>query len=76
MQDTYPRTFGDINGDGLPDLIGFASDGVYVAINYGTNFGTATKWLADFGTATATPYSSQKGFPRYVADVNGDGKAD
>ncbi|RTL50439.1 MAG: hypothetical protein EKK46_13350, partial [Rhodocyclaceae bacterium] len=74
--DTYPRTLADVNGDGLPDVIGFKSDGTYVAINTGTGLQTATKWLADFGTATTIAYSSQKGFPRYVMDVNGDGKAD
>ncbi len=75
-QDTYPRTLADINGDGLPDLVGFKSDGTYVSINTGSGFQTAAKWLADFGTSTATVYPSQKGYPRYLADVNGDGKAD
>jgi hypothetical protein len=74
--DTYPRTLADINGDGLADLIGFKNDGTYVSINTGIGFQPASKWLADFGTATSTTYSTQKGFPRYVVDVDGDGKAD
>ncbi len=27
------HTFGDMNGDGLPDLVGFAGDGVWVSLN-------------------------------------------
>lgn len=75
-QDTYPRTLADVNGDGQPDIVGFKSDGVYVSLNTGTTFQASTKWLSDFGTATATAYTTQKAFPRYLADVNGDGRAD
>ncbi len=31
-QSTMPRLLGDINGDGLSDIVGFASDGVYVSL--------------------------------------------
>ncbi|MDD5248612.1 MAG: FG-GAP-like repeat-containing protein [Rhodocyclaceae bacterium] len=75
-QDTYPRMLADVNGDGLPDIVSFKSDGVYVALNTGTGFKPATRWLLDFGRATSTPYASQSGFPRNVVDMNGDGKAD
>lgn len=73
-QDAYPRTLADVNGDGLPDVIGFKGDGTYVAINTGQGLQTATRWLADFGSASG--YSSQSAFPRYVIDMNGDGKDD
>lgn len=75
-QDIYPRTFADVNGDGLPDIVGFMNDGVYVSLNTGGGFLPATRWISDFGTATGTAYATQKGFPRYVTDVNGDGLAD
>ena len=75
-QDSYPRVFGDVNGDGLPDMIGFKSDGTYVALNTGSGFSVATKWASDFGSATSIPYATQKGFPRYAIDLNGDGRTD
>ena len=34
----HPRYVGDIDGDGLPDLVGFFNDGVYVSFNTGTSF--------------------------------------
>lgn len=74
--DAMPRTFGDVNGDGLPDLVGFKNDGTYVALNTGAGFQPATKWLDDFGAGTATAYATQQGFPRQLADMNSDGRAD
>lgn len=74
--DLYPRTFADVNGDGIPDLVGFKGDGTYLSINTGVILLPAEKILSDFGASTATSYSSQKAFPRYVADMNGDGRAD
>jgi hypothetical protein len=32
-QDTHPRALGDIDGDGAADIIGFAPDGVVVALS-------------------------------------------
>ncbi len=71
----YPRQLADVNGDGLPDVVGFASNGVYVAFNTGTAFAAATNWVANFGTATGG-YVDDNVNPRIVADVNGDGLAD
>lgn len=42
-QNVTPIFLLDVNGDGLADAVGFASDGVYVALSNGTGFGTATK---------------------------------
>jgi hypothetical protein len=75
-QDTYPRTLADVNGDGLADIVGFKNDGVHVSLNTGVGLLGRSLWLADFGTGTTTAYGSQKGFPRYVLDVNGDGRSD
>lgn len=33
--DAYPRAVGDVDGDGLTDIIGFEDDGVYVSFNLG-----------------------------------------
>jgi len=74
-QNLYPRTSADVNGDGKADLIGFKADGVYVALSTGSSFGSATRWIANFATQ-AGGWSSYDRYPRVVADVNGDGKAD
>jgi hypothetical protein len=34
-QDQYPRTLGDVNGDGAADIIGFGQGGVYEALSNG-----------------------------------------
>ncbi|MEV4755501.1 VCBS repeat-containing protein [Micromonospora sp. NPDC049559] len=61
---------GDVNGDGLDDIITFtrntAAD-VYVALSTGTGFQGGAKWNDFFGLAGEYPG---------VADVNADGKAD
>lgn len=71
---TYPRIYADVNGDGLADIVGFASDGVYVALNTGASYGAASKWISGFGTAAG--WSNNNDMPRYVVDLNGDGLPD
>lgn len=31
--DAYPRLIGDVDGDGMDDIIGFESDGIYVSFS-------------------------------------------
>ena len=69
----HPRTLADVNGDGRPDVVGFASDGVYVAVNTGSGLQTATRWVSGFGNAAGWQVGRH---PRTLADVNGDGRAD
>ena len=64
----------DLNGDGKADLAGFGSNGVYVALSTGTGFGPATLWTSGFSYQNG--WTSQNTYPRMLADVNGDGKAD
>ncbi|XZG71319.1 FG-GAP-like repeat-containing protein [Chitinibacteraceae bacterium HSL-7] len=73
-QNAMPRQLADVDGDGKQDLVGFGADGVYVALSTGSGFGGATKWIA--GYAVDTSWSTQDKFPRMLADINGDGKAD
>ena len=73
-QNTYPRMVADVNKDGRADVVGFFSDGVYVSLSTGTGFGAPSRWIARFGTAQG--WSSQDKYPRCVADVSGDGRAD
>ena len=49
----HPRFLADVNGDGRPDIVGFGTDGVWVAINNGAGgFQPAAFVLADFGRAS------------------------
>jgi len=74
-QSVYERTLVDVNGDGKPDIVGFGSSGVYVALNQGNGtFGAAQLAISNFGTNEG--WSSQDQYPRMLVDVNGDGKPD
>jgi FG-GAP-like repeat len=74
--DTYPRALADVNGDHMADIVGFGADGVSVSLaTGGGHFAAPTLELAAFGT-NAGGWTSQDLYPRTLADVNGDGKAD
>ncbi len=61
----------DVTGDGYPDIVAFATDGVYVGKQApGQNSFGKVKWSDKFGGWDKTKY------PRYLADINGDGKMD
>src|SRR3954453_18112170 len=70
----YIRYAVDVTGDGRADLVGFGPDGVYLAKGHGDgNFDAPVKVINELGSDFGwTPRS----FPRLMADVNGDGKAD
>ena len=77
-QDTYPRVVADVNNDGNADIVGFASNGFYSSIGLGSggfagpNFVLGTSF---WGTQTGG-WSSQDTYPRFIADITGDGWAD
>jgi hypothetical protein len=76
--DLYPRLLADVNGDGMADIVGFASDGVHVSLaTGGGTFAEPILAFDGFGTAaSAGGWTSQDEYLRELADVNGDGRAD
>ena len=65
----HPRTLRDVSGDGLPDIVGFANSGTFVAINQGGTFSKAKQWSQGFGKNSGW-------HPRFLSDVTGDGVLD
>ena len=75
-QDLYPRTLADVNADGMADIVGFGADGVSVSLaTGGGHFASPTFQLPAFG-ANAGGWNSDNTYPRQLADITGDGKAD
>jgi hypothetical protein len=75
-QDRFPRMMADVNGDGRADLVAFGYAGMQVALADATGgFGAPRLVLRDFAVG-AGGWASQDRFPRMMADVNGDGRAD
>jgi hypothetical protein len=69
-----------VNGDGRADIVGFGGNGVFVALadaNGDGHFQDAILAINSFGTSDAGGgWTSQTLFPRELADVNGDHRAD
>jgi hypothetical protein len=64
----------DMNGDGYPDLVQLADDGVYVSLWTGAKFLPRARWSTEMSTgnwASAKPWT-----PRFVVDLDGDGFPD
>ena len=70
----HPRIMADVNGDGKNDVVGFANAGVKVALSEGDDFGQPSLWVDNYGY-NAGGWRVDK-HPRFMADVNGDGKDD
>lgn len=75
-QDAFPRTLADVDGDGLLDIVGFATNTVVVALNKRTSFVKSAAYSKLTGFTKAAGWTSNQQFPRRVIDMNGDGRAD
>ena len=75
--DSHPRMLADVNGDGRADVVGFAEDGIDVAL--GTRdpgWASPTRWSTHFGRCDSSVCRNQNYQPRVVGDLDGDGRAD
>jgi hypothetical protein len=72
--DVFPRFLADVDGDGAADIVGFASDGVFVALSTKTGFGPLQRRLT--AMSGAPNWTSNDATPRFVVDITGDGKPD
>jgi hypothetical protein len=70
----HPRFVLDMNSDGRADVVGFADDGVYVALSTGTSFARSQKWGAGADSGYSTGWRAEH--PRVLADCDGDGDPD
>lgn len=68
------RSVSDINGDGRSDIIGFGQTKLVFQLSTGDGFATAVTKKHQFTTSAG--YQTPAGNPRFMADVNGDGRAD
>ena len=75
--DQYPRQVADVNGDGRADIVGFGYDNVVVSLGQSNGtFGSTIIAKNDHFTESQGGWNSFNQYPRQVADVNGDGRAD
>lgn len=72
--DRHPRLLGDINGDGLDDIVGFADAGIHSATSNGDGTFTDNGLVFNgFGYNDGWRVGKHE---RYLADIDGDGMDD
>ena len=71
----HPRFVADMTGDGKPDLVGFADDGVFVAFNNGNGTFQSPHKVSDEFCRNRGGWAVEK-HPRVIADLTGNGCGD
>ena len=74
----YSTSFqlGDVNGDGMADLIARGPKGILVSLSNGNGFQQTSLWTASFSDASGWGNDVSNYGAIHLGDVNGDGKAD
>jgi Ca2+-binding RTX toxin-like protein len=78
-QNINPRLLADVNNDGRDDIVAFGNREVYVSLaNSNGTFANPIVGISNNFTPEVADgkWESQDKFPRHLADVNGDGRAD
>jgi hypothetical protein len=71
----HPRFMADVTGDGRADIVGFGNAGVYVSLARADgSYGPVTRVVDNYGYDAGGWRVEMH--PRFLADTNGDGKAD
>src|SRR6185437_14277759 len=68
--ESHPRLAADVTGDGKADIVAFGNDGVWVSVA-GASGAKLVLQAFNYNTGWRVPLH-----PRYLADLNGDSKAD
>jgi len=67
----HPRLMGDINGDGMADIVGFFADGIWASLSTGSSFTCPETYSGEFSIKEGFTVENH---PRWLADIDGDGR--
>ena len=69
----YPKFIEDVNGDDMADAVAFGKPGTFVSLSTGKSFQSPTRAIDEFATDQGWTVADN---PRFVTDINRDGKKD
>lgn len=72
----FSRHLADVDGDGRDDVVAFGRSGVEVALAEEGQFASGGLWTSDFSHSSFGFGWDDKRPPRFVEDMDGDGRAD